>query len=178
MDKIRLSFRHLSKLFQLNVFVQLPQDCMSVNIWMADEQSTQLFVNISTPKKPTFERTISGETRKAVSSLNSLRICIDSFAGRKWHSSFDVEHLTPIHLNVTLPFSYPSTHPPQFTLECLWLSALQLSKLCVQLDALWGEAQQSPVLFVWMDWLRNETLELVSVFSKISLVHHVNNRSS
>ena len=78
--------------------------------------------------------------------------------GRKWQSSFKLSHMTPIYLNVTLPHSYPSNAPPQFTIECIWLDKRQLSALCSELDTLWGAAQNMPVLFTWIDWLQNSAL--------------------
>ena len=85
--------------------------------------------------------------------------------GKRWESSFKLNHLTPIHLDITLPHGYPSDKPPSYTVECVWLEAHQLALLCAQLDALWGEAQNCAVMFTWLDYLQNNTFRLVMILS-------------
>ncbi|XP_063784220.1 E3 ubiquitin-protein ligase RNF14 isoform X2 [Pseudophryne corroboree] len=76
-----------------------------------------------------------------------------------------VSFLPAIVLNFELPAAYPSTAPPIFTLSCKWLSPKQLSLLCQHLDELWEENRGYVVLFAWMQFLKEETLEYLSIKS-------------
>ncbi len=78
--------------------------------------------------------------------------------GKRWHSSFEVFHLLPIHLHITMSRRYPSHSAPQFSLSSVWLDAAQLSAVCSKLDALWSEMHGMPIVFTWMDWLQNNTM--------------------
>ncbi|XP_069827794.1 E3 ubiquitin-protein ligase RNF14-like [Dendropsophus ebraccatus] len=73
--------------------------------------------------------------------------------------------LPPIVLNIELPLDYPSTTPPNFTLSCKWLSAAQLTLLCQHLDDLWEENKGSVVLFSWIQFLKEETLDYLNIKS-------------
>ncbi|XP_069810843.1 E3 ubiquitin-protein ligase RNF14-like [Dendropsophus ebraccatus] len=76
-----------------------------------------------------------------------------------------VSFLPPIVLNFELPPDYPSTQPPNFTLSCKWLSPRQLTLLCQHLDDLWEENKGSVVLFPWIQFLKEETLDYVNITS-------------
>ncbi|KAG8578787.1 hypothetical protein GDO81_010618 [Engystomops pustulosus] len=76
-----------------------------------------------------------------------------------------VSFLPPIVLNFELPPGYPSTTPPNFTLSCKWLSPKQLTRLCQHLDDLWEENRGSVVLFPWIQFLKEETLDYLNITS-------------
>ncbi|KAM8971945.1 E3 ubiquitin-protein ligase RNF14 [Pelodytes ibericus] len=76
-----------------------------------------------------------------------------------------VSFLPPIVLNFELPPDYPSTLPPIFTLSCKWLSPKQIARLCEHLDDLWEENAGCVVLFAWMQFLKEETLDYLNIKS-------------
>ncbi|KAM3924225.1 E3 ubiquitin-protein ligase RNF14 [Leptodactylus fuscus] len=76
-----------------------------------------------------------------------------------------VSFLPPIVLNFELPPGYPSTTSPTFTLSCKWLSPRQLSLLCQRLDDLWEENRGCVVLFPWVQFLKEETLDFLNIKS-------------
>ncbi|CAJ0954229.1 unnamed protein product [Ranitomeya imitator] len=89
------------------------------------------------------------------SATNSL---VDNFENA-------VSFLPPIVLNFELPPDYPSTAPPNFTLSCKWLSPRQLTLLCQHLDDLWEENSGCVVLFPWIQFLKEETLDFLNIKS-------------
>ncbi|KAG8578783.1 hypothetical protein GDO81_010617 [Engystomops pustulosus] len=92
---------------------------------------------------------------KSDSATNSF---IDNFENT-------VSFLPPIVLNFELPPGYPSTTAPNFTLSCKWLSPKQLTRLCQHLDDLWEENRGSVVLFPWIQFLKEETLDYLNIRS-------------
>ncbi|XP_069827807.1 E3 ubiquitin-protein ligase RNF14-like [Dendropsophus ebraccatus] len=76
-----------------------------------------------------------------------------------------VSFLPPIVLTFELPPGYPSTTPPNFTLSCKWLSPAQLTLLCQRLDDLCEENKGSVVLFRWIQFLNEETLDYLNIKS-------------
>ncbi|XP_073507352.1 E3 ubiquitin-protein ligase RNF14-like isoform X2 [Phyllobates terribilis] len=76
-----------------------------------------------------------------------------------------VSFLPPILLNFELPPDYPSAAPPNFTLSCKWLSPRQLTLLCQHLDDLWEENRGCVVLFSWIQFLKEETLDYLNIKS-------------
>ncbi|XP_073444534.1 E3 ubiquitin-protein ligase RNF14-like [Dendrobates tinctorius] len=76
-----------------------------------------------------------------------------------------VPFLPPIVLNFELPPDYPSAAPPDFTLSCKWLSPTQLTLLCQHLDDLWEENNGCVVLFPWIQFLKEETLDYLNIKS-------------
>ncbi|XP_066447330.1 E3 ubiquitin-protein ligase RNF14-like isoform X2 [Eleutherodactylus coqui] len=76
-----------------------------------------------------------------------------------------VSFLPPIVLNFELPPGYPSTTPPNFTLSCKWLTPTQLSLLCQRLDDLWEENSGCVVIFPWIQFLKEETLDYLNIKS-------------
>ncbi|XP_041441196.1 ring finger protein 14 gene 4 L homeolog isoform X1 [Xenopus laevis] len=88
-------------------------------------------------------------------------------ASNEYIGSFEgiVSFLPPIILNFELPPGYPSTKPPAFTLSCKWLSPSQLTHLCHRLDELWEKYTGGVVLFAWMQFLKEQTLEYLKINS-------------
>ncbi|KAM4039122.1 E3 ubiquitin-protein ligase RNF14-like [Anomaloglossus baeobatrachus] len=76
-----------------------------------------------------------------------------------------VSFLPPIVLNFELPPDYPSAAPPDFTLSCKWLSPGQLTLLCQHLDDLWEQKRGCVVLFPWIQFLKEKTLDFLDIKS-------------
>ncbi|XP_013872295.1 E3 ubiquitin-protein ligase RNF14 [Austrofundulus limnaeus] len=95
--------------------------------------------------------------------------------GDKTHEH-NVCFLPPLMLNFELPSDYPSTSPPVFTLSSKWITKAQLSALCRHLDELWEENQGSEILFMWIQFLKEETLEFLSIKSPLEI--SVNNKAN
>nr|CAD7200956.1 unnamed protein product [Timema douglasi] len=74
-----------------------------------------------------------------------------------------LNHLPPLVLHFSLPEDYPSHSPPNFTLSCQWLRRDVISKLCSKLDALWLENDRMEVLYVWTQFLKEETLTFLDI---------------
>ncbi|XP_047234824.1 E3 ubiquitin-protein ligase RNF14 [Girardinichthys multiradiatus] len=88
-------------------------------------------------------------------------------------AEYNVCFLPPLVLNFELPADYPSTSPPIFSLSSKWMAKAQLSSLCQHLDELWEENRGFEVLFTWIQFLKEETLDFLSIQSPLEL-----NRSS
>ncbi|KAK8738812.1 hypothetical protein OTU49_003686 [Cherax quadricarinatus] len=80
-----------------------------------------------------------------------------------------VEHLPPIYLHFTYPATYPSKHPPGFTISCKWLNRSQLTQLCQQLDRLWADNKGCVVMFTWAQFLKDESLNLLGFTGTLDL---------
>lgn len=80
-----------------------------------------------------------------------------------------VEHLPPLYLHFTYPSTYPSEHPPNFTLSCKWLNRAQLTQLCTQLDAQWEENKGSVIMFTWAQFLKDSSLESLGFTDELNL---------
>mmetsp|Transcript_36612 Transcript_36612/g.80207 ORF Transcript_36612/g.80207 Transcript_36612/m.80207 type:complete len:647 (-) Transcript_36612:59-1999(-) len=89
-----------------------------------------------------------------------------------------VRHLPPLRLSVTFCRGYPSTGPPSFRLSASWLSALQLSRLCAELDALAASQPGLPVVFVWAEWLQNCAAAHLGIDGREPLVLHCTQEDS
>ncbi|KAM4677290.1 E3 ubiquitin-protein ligase RNF14-like isoform 1-T3 [Discoglossus pictus] len=117
------------------------------------------------------ETTQGGEIRVCLELPPNFKIIMKGDAAALITSNFEdvVSFLPPIILNFELPSDYPSTSPPIFTLSCKWLTPKQLTQLCRHLDELWEEYQGCVVLFAWMQFLKEETLEQLQIKSPYEL---------
>lgn len=80
-----------------------------------------------------------------------------------------ISHLPPLSLYVALPEQYPSTLAPKFTLHSSWLRYSLLSVVCKKLDKLWEENKGEEILFVWVAFLRDETLEFLNIQQSLKM---------
>ncbi|NP_001091318.1 uncharacterized protein LOC100037145 [Xenopus laevis] len=116
--------------------------------------------------------------RSETASGGEICVCLDlppnfsvtikgDCASNEYMGSFEgiVSFLPPVILNFELPPGYPSTEPPAFTLSCKWLSPSQLASLCQRLDDLWEEYAGGVVLFAWMQFFKEETLDYLKINS-------------
>lgn len=81
----------------------------------------------------------------------------------------NVSFLPPLVLNFELPGDYPSTSSPLFTLSSKWMTRAQMSALCRRLDELWEENQGCVVLFTWIQFLKEEALDFLSIKSPLEV---------
>ncbi|XP_061094117.1 E3 ubiquitin-protein ligase RNF14-like [Conger conger] len=84
-------------------------------------------------------------------------------------TEYGVSFLPPLVLNFELPVDYPSKSSPLFTLNCKWLSEIQLAAVCRHLDELWQESLGSVVLFSWIQFLREDLLSFLHISSSLEL---------
>ncbi|XP_070563152.1 E3 ubiquitin-protein ligase RNF14-like isoform X2 [Ptychodera flava] len=141
--------------FQIVIPVQLPGEEMQVEAWLpieTDLAQTEVLSPNNKNARPNLCRSISG---------------------RRWHSTFTISDLIPLQMNVSFPANYPESVPPIFTLSCYWLDGGQLSALCRQLDAMWGEMPQQPIVFTWVDWLQNEMLSFLGLEKSVVLTPYM-----
>lgn len=80
-----------------------------------------------------------------------------------------ISHLPPLTLRIVLPESYPSKLPPKFTLYSSWLHLSLLTKLCKKLDKLWIENKGQEILFTWVAFLQDETLEFLHIQESLNI---------
>ncbi|XP_076302598.1 E3 ubiquitin-protein ligase RNF14-like [Lasioglossum baleicum] len=80
-----------------------------------------------------------------------------------------ISHLPPLALHVFLPENYPSESPPKFTLYSSWLYLSHLTKLCKRLDKLWEENKGQEILFTWVAFLQDETLEFLDIQNNLNM---------
>ncbi|GAX73932.1 hypothetical protein CEUSTIGMA_g1382.t1 [Chlamydomonas eustigma] len=81
---------------------------------------------------------------------------------------FLVHHLPPIRLVLQFPSTYPVEQPPSIKLlSAMWLTSTQLQSLQSQLLVLWQAQRGDPVVFVWMDWLKQNALSHLGVISNL-----------
>ncbi|XP_053704129.1 E3 ubiquitin-protein ligase RNF14 isoform X1 [Synchiropus splendidus] len=83
---------------------------------------------------------------------------------------YNVCFLPPLVLNFELPADYPSSSPPVFTLSSKWMSKGQMSSLCRRLDQLWEENHGSVVLFTWVQFLKEDTLDFLGIQSPLEVI--------
>jgi hypothetical protein len=81
-----------------------------------------------------------------------------------------VRWLPPLAVTVTLPASYPSSRPPVVKVHAAWLTAQQRRQLERGLDTCWEEQGPGlPVLFAYLEWLKEATLEHLGICSSLQL---------
>ncbi|XP_076836345.1 E3 ubiquitin-protein ligase RNF14 [Brachyhypopomus gauderio] len=83
---------------------------------------------------------------------------------------YEVSFLPPLVLSFELPKDYPSSSAPVFMLSSKWLSRLQLTVLCKRLDELWVENRGSVVLFTWIQFLKEDALDLLGFHSPLEIL--------
>ncbi|XP_078044143.1 E3 ubiquitin-protein ligase RNF14 isoform X2 [Augochlora pura] len=81
----------------------------------------------------------------------------------------NISHLPPLTLHVILPEDYPSISPPIVTLHSSWLCSQSLAELCKKLDQLWEENKGQEILFTWVGFLHDESLEFLNMQGHIDM---------
>ncbi|XP_056587312.1 E3 ubiquitin-protein ligase RNF14-like isoform X2 [Triplophysa dalaica] len=75
----------------------------------------------------------------------------------------------PSILSFYLPVDYPSSSAPVFTLSSKWLTGELITTLCKRLDELWEANKGNVVLFTWIQFLKEETLEFLGIHSPLEI---------
>ncbi|XP_047068479.1 E3 ubiquitin-protein ligase RNF14-like [Lolium rigidum] len=121
---------------------------------------------------------------------DGISVCAESSQGvddddpsSKFLDNFSVEHLAPLSLTCLMPPSYPSHHPPYFTLGVQWLDNVKVSALCHMLDSIWAQQPGQEVIYEWVQWLQSSMLSHLGFDDRIvirqlddSMVGHVDVR--
>jgi len=90
-----------------------------------------------------------------------------------------VRWLPPLRVSVELPPGYPSSQPPSVSVHAGWLSPMQLAALQHGLHAAWEEQGAGfPVLFGYLEWLRESGLERLGITSNLQLTTTTSRLSS
>ncbi|TRY58036.1 hypothetical protein DNTS_022691 [Danionella cerebrum] len=109
------------------------------------------------------------EFRRAESSLKGeIHLCLELSPDFKLQIrgerrvEFDVSFLSLV-LSFEFPLDYPSSSAPTFTLSSRWLSRVQ------KLDEIWEENKGSVVLFTWIQFLKEETLQFLKIQTPLEI---------
>ncbi|XP_003200050.3 E3 ubiquitin-protein ligase RNF14-like [Danio rerio] len=138
---------------------------MSTNL---DAQSDELLALASIYDEELFRRTKSsqkGEIHLCLELPSDFRLLVRG----KTCVEVDVSFLPSTILSFELPTDYPSSSAPVFTLSSIWLSRVQITALCKRLDELWEENRGSVVLFTWIQFLKEETLQFLNIQSPLEI---------
>ncbi|XP_037325132.2 E3 ubiquitin-protein ligase RNF14-like [Pungitius pungitius] len=82
---------------------------------------------------------------------------------------YQLSFLPPLLLTFELPEDYPSSSAPSFSLTCSWLTDTQLSALAAQLTDLYLATGGAVVLFSWVQFLKEDTLRFLDIYSVLEL---------
>ncbi|XP_015124119.1 E3 ubiquitin-protein ligase RNF14 isoform X2 [Diachasma alloeum] len=154
-----VTYYHLSKYSKMNNEKQKDEITALESIYTAEEFSYQ---EVDGQYQCTFKIFISlpdeywviyKDTRNKESADEKITIC----------------HLPPLTLFVPLPKDYPSLSPSEFTLRCSWLRLKDIAKLCKKLDEIWNENKGVEILFTWVAFLQNETLEYLGLENNLNI---------
>ncbi|KAF6213258.1 hypothetical protein GE061_010976 [Apolygus lucorum] len=80
-----------------------------------------------------------------------------------------IENLPPIVLSFKFPKDYPSRNRPEFSLYCVWMAASELEKLCERLEMVWKEHEYTVILYLWINILKEETLDLIGATDRLDI---------
>ncbi|CAM0903064.1 unnamed protein product [Alopecurus aequalis] len=110
------------------------------------------------PVPRSFQIDVYCEIPDGISVSAELLKGVDDYPNNLISDKFSVEHLAPLSLTCLMPPSYPSHHPPYFTLGAQWLDGVKVSSLCHMLDSIWAQQPGQEVVFEWVQWLQSNTL--------------------
>ncbi|KAL6651307.1 hypothetical protein ACP70R_010232 [Stipagrostis hirtigluma subsp. patula] len=105
-----------------------------------------------------FEIHVHCEILDGISVTTEISQGVDDDPSNQYFHTFSVQHLAPISLTCLMPPSYPSHHPPYFTLGAQWLGSVKVSSLCQMLDSIWAQQPGQEVVFEWVQWLQSSAL--------------------
>ena len=93
---------------------------------------------------------------------NHLRLALETDLHK---ISTNLQHLPPIVFTVHFHEDYPSsTEPPTFVLSSFYLSYSYLQQLCEKFDRIWKENLRTPIVYQWIECLKDELSRLDELF--------------
>uniref|UniRef100_A0A158Q7J5 RBR-type E3 ubiquitin transferase n=1 Tax=Elaeophora elaphi TaxID=1147741 RepID=A0A158Q7J5_9BILA len=78
-------------------------------------------------------------------------------------------HLPPLLLSFTFPQDYPSHSMPLFSLRASWLNSVKRHRLSEILIDSWTNYLGMPILFTWIELLKDEAMQIVLSQNSIDL---------
>ncbi|VDM29280.1 unnamed protein product [Toxocara canis] len=81
----------------------------------------------------------------------------------------EVNYLPPLTLTFDLPYDYPSSSAPRFSIRAAWIGRTEREQLCTSLKNCWYDYPGMPILFTWIQTLQEEATKLLAAKSKIDL---------
>ncbi|XP_052393795.1 E3 ubiquitin-protein ligase RNF14 [Carassius gibelio] len=133
-----------------------------------EAQEDELLALASIYDEDEFRRAESGKEGEINLCLElppSFKLLVKGQTSTEHHVSF----LPPLVLSFEFPADYPSASAPLFTISSKWLRRAQITALCRRLDELWEENQGNVVLFTWMQFLKEETLDFLGIQSPLEI---------
>ncbi|OAY65079.1 E3 ubiquitin-protein ligase RNF14 [Ananas comosus] len=112
---------------------------------------------------------LHSDTGKLTSGVNRHADMAISENTNEFIYTFRVQYLPPILLTCLLPQSYPSHHPPLFTITAQWLDKAKISSLCRMLDTIWIAQPGQEIIYQWVYWIQNSSLSHLGFDSGVML---------
>jgi len=76
-----------------------------------------------------------------------------------------IQHLPPLVLTVNYHEQYPSSiDSPTFVLSSCYLSRQYLQNMCEKLDKIWEENLSQPIVYQWIECLKDEFLFINEIY--------------
>lgn len=115
--------------------------------------------------EPALIESINNEatTSKSIDTTQKSIKLERSISGKKAHTAINCNYLPDISLSVELPCTYPSQTGANFRISSGWLNKEQLDKICKELDKIWIENDNMPILFTWTEWLSSSLFEFLDI---------------
>ena len=157
-DFCKKEYAGCSSIYEIQIKVNLIGKKLQINAWMPSEEDD----DVSNEDK-------NNETNEPISPVKKITF---QRSESRQHTclKMSVSFLTPLTLEFSFPpDDYPGECKPTFTLSSMWLDAYQLTQLCKKLDQLWESLKGEPVIFHWVDWLQNSSLEYLEASEILSL---------
>ena len=55
---------------------------------------------------------------------------------------------------------------PNYAIACEWLNLSQLSEISRELDKIWYENDNMPILFTWTEWISSNLIEFLDLLDE------------
>ncbi|XP_041646726.1 E3 ubiquitin-protein ligase RNF14-like isoform X1 [Cheilinus undulatus] len=121
------------------------------------------------------ESKFTGEIRVSVQLPPDFTVAVKEGETQR---QYEISSLPPLCLTFELPEDYPTSSPPSFTLTCSWMTHSQLSALTAQLTDLYQGTGGAVVLFIWIQFLKEDALKFLDIHSLLELPSDEQNNES